>query len=79
MRSSEPRTRHSASSAVVAAAEVFSPVRRSLGSALEKAEDNNDSLQKLVPALNDEALQANLSEYIKRFGNLQKKLAQARK
>ena len=60
-------------------AEVHSPARRSLSAALEEAEDNNDGLQKLVPALNDEALQANLSEYIKRFGDLQKKLAQARK
>ena len=57
-------------------AEVHSPVR---GGRSEEAEDNKDSLQKLVPAPNDEALQANLSEYIKRFGDLQKKLAQARK
>ena len=60
-------------------AEVYSPVRRSIGSALEKAKNSNDSLQKLVPALNDEALQANLTKYIKRFGDMQQKLAQARK
>jgi len=52
--------------------------RRSLGSALEGV-DANDSLQKLVPVLQDQNLQANLTEYIQRFGKLQKNLSQGKK
>merc|ERR1719186_1596078 len=52
--------------------------RRSLGSALEGVDDN-DSLHKLIPVLQDQNLQANLTEYIQRFGKLQRNLSHGKK